>query len=192
MDHKEFVQNALRTESIVEELKVDKRVLIDTFKLFVMTTELLDAVKKKAFYNNSEKYDKIYVETFSKMVSLIYTIGYNYERIKEGIYEEEYPEDVNTRIAHGVIGIASEAGELVECLLKSLEPEEPLDIVNLGEELFDADWYKAVITDECNINWEEEWERIINKLRARFGEKYSDERANNRNLELERKILEDK
>lgn len=192
MDHKTFIKNALKTESIVDELQIDRRVLVDTLKLFVMTTELLDAVKKKAFYNNPKKYQEVYTETFSKMVSLIYTIGYNYERIREGIYEEEYPENVNTRISHGVIGIASEAGELVECLLKSLETGEPIDMVNLAEELFDGDWYKAPITDECGIEWEQEWERIINKLRARYGEKFSEESANNRDLEAERRILEGK
>lgn len=192
MDHKEFIQNALKTESVVDELKIDRRILIDTFKLFVMTTELLDAIKKKVFYGNPKKYDQVYIETFSKMVSLIYTIGYNYERLKEGVYEEEYPEDVNTRIAHGVIGVASEAGELVECLLKSLESGEPLDMVNLAEELFDGDWYKVPISDECNIEWENEWERIINKLRVRFGEKFSEGSANNRNLDAERKVLEGK
>lgn len=190
MDHKEFVQNALKTESIVEELKVDQKILIETLKLFVSTTELLDAIKKKAFYGNEKKYQEIYASTLSEMVSLIYAIGYNFERLKEGIYVEEYPENVNTRIAHGVIGIASEAGELVDCLLKSLESGEPIDMVNLVEELFDGDWYKAPITDECGINWEEEWERIINKLRARYGEKFSEESANNRDLEAERKILE--
>lgn len=190
MNHNDFIKNALKTESIVEELKVDQRILIDTLKLFVMTTELLDALKKKAFYNNPKKYNEIYTSKLSEMVSLIYSIGYNFERVKEGVYHEEYPENVNTRIAHGVIGIGSEAGELVECLLTSIETGEPIDMVNLVEELFDGDWYKAITTDECEVCWENEWERIINKLRARYGEKFSEDAANNRNLEKERKILE--
>lgn len=190
MDHKEFIKNALRTESVVDKLNVDRKILMDTLSMFILTTEMLDAIKKKAFYNNSKKYDEIYNDMLGKIVSVSYSIGYNYERIKEGIYEEELVEDVNTRIAHGVIGIASEAGELVECMLKAMENNESIDYVNLAEELFDADWYKSVITDECDINWEKEWQKIIDKLRARFGEKYSDEKANNRNKELERKILE--
>lgn len=190
MNHKEFIESALKTESVVEELKIDKAILIDTLKLFVMVTELLDAIKKKAFYTNPKKYDEIYLNTLADMVTLIYKISYNYENINKGIYKEEIPENVNTRISHGVIGIATEAGELVDCVLQSLESGEPIDYVNLAEELFDGDWYKSVITDECEINWEVEWKRIIDKLKARFGEKYSDEKANNRNKELERQILE--
>ena len=53
-----------------------------------------------------------------------------------------------------------------------------------------CDWYKAIITDELNIEWEDGWEKIINKLKARFGDKFNTDGANNRNLEKEREILE--
>jgi hypothetical protein len=43
-----------------------------------------------------------------------------------------------------------------------------------------------------NLNIEEVWEKNIEKLRARYGEKFSSERAINRDLETERTILEGK
>ena len=189
MDYKEFIENAIKTESVVDELNIDKNLLLKIFQLFIETTEILDAVKKQAFYGNAEKMKSIPART-AKIEELSKQISFTYHHLERGDFAAVKPFGVNTRVAHGVIGIATEAGELTECLYKSMENNAPLDYVNLIEELFDGDWYKAVISDECDIDWEKSWQTIIDKLKARFGEKFSEDRANNRDLDKERKILE--
>jgi NTP pyrophosphatase (non-canonical NTP hydrolase) len=67
---------------------------------------------------------------------------------------------------------------------------KPLDEVNLKEEMGDLFWYLAIMADTLGVSFEEIQERNIEKLKARYGEKFTDEKAINRNLETERSILE--
>jgi len=190
MDSKEFIKNAVKTESRVDTLNIDQLVLEDALKIFILSSELLDGIKKQAFYNNSKKLDDKALHHLSQLMSVTQSLGRNLEEVKSGVRPPVSPEDINTRVAHGVIGISTEAGELAECFLNSLESGDPIDAVNLTEELFDSDWYKAVISDEYDIDWGEWWAKIIAKLKARFGDKFSEEAANNRDTTTERKILE--
>jgi len=188
MDHNDFIENALKTESVVDELKIDHALLLSAIRLYIQSTEILDVIKKVSFYNNQKKMELLpsLIESAKENAS---DVEYNFNNLESNNFEAEYPVGVNTRIAHGIIGICTEGGELAECLLDHLSGGE-LDHVNMAEEMFDGDWYKAIISDEADINWENEWQKIIDKLRARFGDKFSEERANVRDLETERKILE--
>ena len=94
------------------------------------------------------------------------------------------------RLLHGSCGIATEAGELLDALKKHIFYGKELDTVNLVEEIGDLMWYSAIILDELGVEFEEVMEKNINKLRARYGEKFSETSANTRNLDKERKILE--
>lgn len=189
MKHNEFIQNAIKTESVVDELNVDSQVLVKSLEIFIEATEILDAIKKQAFYNNSKKMKNI-KQNIKKIRECLDTLEFTAHHIENEQFKPENPTNVNTRVAHGVIGIATESGELVECFLNGMRSGKGLDTVNLVEEMFDGDWYKAVISDELDIDWEQSWELIINKLKARFGEKFSEAKANDRDTESERKILE--
>jgi len=94
------------------------------------------------------------------------------------------------RLLHGSCGIATEAGELLDALKKHIFYGKELDTVNLVEEIGDLMWYSAIILDELGVEFEDVMEKNINKLRARYGEKFSETSANVRNLDKERKILE--
>ncbi len=98
--------------------------------------------------------------------------------------------DVTPRIEHAVMGIVTEAGELMDAVKKTKIYGKELDKVNLVEEAGDLMWYLAVLADELGVSFEEMWEKNINKLRARYPEKFSKENALDRNLEQERKTLE--
>lgn len=188
MDSKTYISNALKTESHVDQLKIDLPLLTSALELYIASTEILDVMKKVAFYNNQKKMEALPYLVGDARRGLE-TLEHVLKDLNEGVFDAEYPEGINTRVAHGVIGICTEGGELAECFLENLEGEE-LDTVNLIEELFDSDWYKAIISDELDISWEENWQKNIDKLKARFGDKFSEERANNRNTDEERKILE--
>lgn len=98
---------------------------------------------------------------------------------------------VNSRILHSCMGVSTEAGELVDACKKSMFYGKQLDKVNLAEEAGDVLWYIAILCDELGITFEELFEVNITKLKKRYGEKFSDEKAEIRDLNAERKILED-
>lgn len=109
---------------------------------------------------------------------------------------EEYEEiaaratGTDIRILHAIIGISTESGELNDALKKALFYGRPMDKVNLIEEAGDLLWYTAVLLNECDVSFEEVMERNIAKLRTRFPDKFDPERARNRDLDAERKVLE--
>lgn len=94
------------------------------------------------------------------------------------------------RLLHGAIGIATESGELLSPIKAHVFYGKELDKTNLKEELGDILWYIAITADELDISFEELMEKNIAKLKARYGDKFSEHMAKNRNLDNERKILE--
>ncbi len=94
------------------------------------------------------------------------------------------------RLMHAGMGLTTEANEFLDTLKKSTMYGKPLDKVNLIEEISDLFWYCAIACDVLGVSFEQVQELNINKLKARYGEKYSDEKAVNRNLNIEREVLE--
>lgn len=94
------------------------------------------------------------------------------------------------RLLHALLGMVTETAEFADALKKFIFYGKELDLINLKEELGDVDWYKAIAIDELGTSMEEVWERVIAKLQARYGEKFNEEGALNRKLEVERAILE--
>jgi NTP pyrophosphatase (non-canonical NTP hydrolase) len=91
---------------------------------------------------------------------------------------------------HMALGLVTEAGELADVFKKNLAYNKPIDWTNVQEEIGDLLWY---ISGLCNINGfdlEEILQNNIDKLRARYPEKFDEDKAINRNLHDERKILE--
>jgi NTP pyrophosphatase (non-canonical NTP hydrolase) len=96
----------------------------------------------------------------------------------------------NDNNIHMILGMQTEVAELADAFKKHLAYGKPVDWVNVEEELGDLMWY---IANFCNINdidLEQVMQINIDKLRARYPEKFTQENALNRNLEAERKILE--
>lgn len=94
------------------------------------------------------------------------------------------------KLLHAVIGIATESGELLDQMKKVVYYGKPLDRINIREELGDLMWYMAILMRELDLNLEEILELNIEKLRARYGDKFHASGALNRNLDEERRILE--
>lgn len=94
------------------------------------------------------------------------------------------------RILHGAVGLATESGELLDGLKKSLFYGKQIDFVNMAEEVGDSLWYLAIICSALGITMEDAMSRNIAKLKARYPDKFTQEKALNRNLEAERAILE--
>lgn len=95
------------------------------------------------------------------------------------------------RLLHALMGITTEAGELMDALKKYLLYGKPLDVPNLFEESGDSMWYHALLHDAYALPMTDTMRRNIDKLRARYPEKFTTERALNRDLTVERQTLEE-
>jgi NTP pyrophosphatase (non-canonical NTP hydrolase) len=91
---------------------------------------------------------------------------------------------------HMIIGMQTEVAEIADVYKKHIAYKKPIDYVNIKEELGDAMWY---IANLCNIHgWDlrDILATNIAKLEARYPEKFTEENALNRDLVIEREILE--
>jgi NTP pyrophosphatase (non-canonical NTP hydrolase) len=91
---------------------------------------------------------------------------------------------------HMVLGMLCESGELADNYKAALAYGKPLDNVNLKEELGDILWF---LQGMCNINgWtlKDIMELNVNKLVTRYPDKFTVEKAMNRDLDEERRVLE--
>ena len=107
-------------------------------------------------------------------------------------YEDVVPRLANIRIArllHVAMGLVTEAGEFVDQLKRHIYYGNPLDRINLEEELGDVSWYQRVGVDELECRFLTLLDRNVAKLRARFPEKFSEEQALNRNLQAEANFM---
>lgn len=96
----------------------------------------------------------------------------------------------NIRLLHAGIGLATESGEFLDALKKTIFYGKELDETNLKEEVGDLLWYCAIALDALGGDFESTMATNIAKLKARFPDKFTEELAENRNLDKEREILE--
>lgn len=102
---------------------------------------------------------------------------------------ERLMDDGTKRLLHAGIGLSTEAGEFLDALKKHIFYGKELDKVNLAEEMGDMFWYMAIVADELGFEFEEVMEKNIAKLKARYGDKFTEEKAEKRDLNTERNIL---
>jgi len=176
---KNFKELALRTESndfskIHERFNnpVFQTMLLKTMERAHVQLDQLDELKKHLFY------------------------GRNCDRVKYG--ESKFKPllehtDTDLRLLHAVIGIATESSELIEAYFKFLfkEDQDGWDYTNLIEEYADCLWYGQILNDVNGVDDDEVKERVINKLKVRYPEKFSEVDAVDRDLDSERVELED-
>lgn len=113
------------------------------------------------------------------------------------VTERKFPDGLtlnqsSAETLHAVMGLVTESGELMDAVKKHIIYGAELDMVNVKEELGDLFWYVAMLIRE--LGGAEMYSEIqttnIKKLEARFGGKFSEFRAMNRDLDTEREVLE--
>ena len=152
--------------------KVPMRVLYARFNDFATKAEALDEVKKSLFYGKPNSF--VFIKNRPGQVQ----------------WDDQDCMGVDPgahKILHGVLGIATEAGELVEGILKG---GGNIDKTNMLEEVGDLLWYVAILADALGMGIEEAMMVNINKLRKRFPEGFTEHHALNRDLDAERAVLE--
>ena len=121
--------------------------------------------------------------------------------IQQAIQTESPPSEeqlsrVNLRILHALMGLQTETAELTDAVKRHIFYGTELDKVNLVEEIGDVFWYVAILMDELKLDvgdkasFEHAMKVNIEKLRARYPNKFTEHDAVNRDLNSERKILE--
>lgn len=144
--------------------KVTDKEIKDTFENFAATGEVLDNQKRRLFYGKGDALDGGKVDNFSI-------------------------EELNGNLVHAIYGLCTEAGEISEAFLKAAETGR-FDEINLKEEAGDLLWYLAMLFRELDTDFETVATTNINKLKARFPDKFTQDDAYNRDLDTEREILE--
>ena len=111
--------------------------------------------------------------------------------IKDAIRTESNQfNQADPRILHAAIGCVTESGEMIDAIKKSMYYGKELDVVNLKEEAGDILWYLAILFDALGTDFETEMTRVINKLKVRYPEKFTEQAAEMRDLDKERQVLE--
>lgn len=93
-------------------------------------------------------------------------------------------------LIHAAMGLATEAGEFMDVLKKWIFYGKSMDEINLMEEISDIEWYAGLAISILNTTLDEILTLNIEKLKARYPEKFTEENAVNRNLDKEREVLE--
>lgn len=86
-------------------------------------------------------------------------------------------------VEHMIIGISTEAGELLDAFKKHKFYKRELDIKNIKEEIGDLCWYLYQLCDEIGYSMDEARTDNIEKLLKRYPHSFSD--VLNRNQEIE-------
>lgn len=112
----------------------------------------------------------------------------------DAISERMVEFDKLIRLQHAAFGFCTESGEFADMLKKHIFYGDALDEVNLAEEIGDLLWYAALACNALEINLEDVMVRNLKKLHGKTGrykDQFTEDEALHRNLDQERKNLEE-
>ena len=90
-------------------------------------------------------------------------------------------------IMHAAMGIAGEAGEVIDIVKKVYAYGKPLLTNDLVEEAGDLVWYLNLLFKSLDTTWEEVFDLNIKKLEARYPDlRFDADKAINRDVEAEK------
>lgn len=136
----------------------------------------LDSVKKYLFYGKPLKEDALPLTGLS-------------DSLRSTDMSSFINNETMIDIFHGVIGQATEAGEMLKALVSYMETGS-IDLVNLGEEVGDQNWYQALILKRAGLTFDNVMTTNIQKLSLRFPNGFTEDKAINRDITAERLDLE--
>lgn len=189
----DYLEESGRTAALPDETTVREDVFkhhVDLAYDMVMFVEAgcnADLVKRSLFYkealdktrarglkhqlDNKELYDKLKVLQLTKPEQIKFT-----------------PQQID--MIHAALGLFSEAGEIVEEVIKSATENREMDLTNLEEEGGDVMWYIALYLRSIKSSFIKVTKQNIAKLFKRYPEKFNSDSALIRDLKAEREVLE--
>ena len=162
MNYSEFVRSRFKPgEKIAAEMTPHKAAALDFWSdVLVCYCDTLDKVKKYAIYN---KEDRNWYDFVSRERA---------DRFKDFTLTPDQAE-----LLHAAIGLAGEAGELLDTVRKHVFDGQPLDRENVIEELGDLCFYLEAACQAIGVTREEIEELNTAKLSKRYEGGYSDQAA---------------
>lgn len=94
-------------------------------------------------------------------------------------------------IEHAAMGLASEAGEILDNVKAHIFYGKPLDVINLVEEAGDILWFLSLLLQQEGLTIEDAVKGNRAKLNARYGEGFSEAKALGRKKEFELEQLKE-
>lgn len=177
ISHEEYAKNvAARASNQFHGELIDYCGAIGVLKVAITYAEGLDLIKKRLYYGRSPDPDRKPDELAAQQNKLLW------DKTAEIVPHF-------ATLLHVVLGIATEAGEAIECFMKGAS-EKNIDLVNMKEELGDVLWYIQLACNAIGTSIPELMTINDAKLEKRFGKVFSEDAANNRDLDAERKTLE--
>ena len=181
---KDYIKQALVTKS--DQFHPDKvsfEFFCDTLTTAITALQDLDKIKKSLFYGKQLHEGETPIPTCINLPVECFSADPDQD-------DGEKAHDQGVDVLHAILGIATEAGELLEALNIGMFGDDGFDLVNVAEELGDVFWYQAILADSAGLSFEKLQQQNIDKLRARYGDKFTAFDAMNRDLFEERKVLE--
>lgn len=187
-----FKEECLRTEAPRDFLNAKDPIMHSCLELVADTGRAVDLFKQKAYYD--EVIDPRKIEHSCAVASSSLSgFAADYRSEHEGKLRNPSPTNVNSRFMHAIVGLYGEAGGLASILLEQKRHgEQSFDPLGMVDCIGGALWYLNIIMDELEVTETEVQEALIRKLRVRYPEGFSFEKAKRRDIEAERMALEGK
>ncbi len=103
----------------------------------------------------------------------------NYREFVHGLFKV-FPDSPIQTLLHSAVGMAGEAGELLDAIKKNWIYNKDLDVKNIKEELGDLLFYFQAMLIEFNWDFNDIMQANIEKLNKRYKNGYSDKAAQER------------
>ena len=160
MNYPEFVRSRFKSgEKIAAEMTYQKlAILLGCIEGCVNESKWLDMAKKEAIYN--------------KRMGMVFHPEDSIKKLKK-----LKPTPSQCELLHAAIGIAGEAGELLDAVRKHVFDGQPLDEDNLKEEVGDIIFYLEALIQTMRTTVHEIITGNMTKLFERYEGGYSDQQA---------------
>jgi len=181
MNFKKFTIDALRTESVPDVINTNAELFAGLQSSVLNLIDCFDLIKKNMFYGKPIDAERF----FARLTIAESTISGMRDSLRENadLVNVTTAQNIDPRELHGILGLFTEAGELLELVDLSDTNVDPLKI---ADELGDAMWYTAILAHKVDIDMEEQiLEGVIAKLRKRFPDKFDAALATVRDKEAE-------
>jgi NTP pyrophosphatase (non-canonical NTP hydrolase) len=177
-----YQQEALRTKSPQFHLSPKALGYLAGVAAFaVVVGKPADSAKRAMFYGKPMPEDGSFNGHTDQMEQRARDLCPDDNSIREG-YD---PSHLNADQVHGILGIFTEACELMELLFDSMESGQPIDRAKLENELGDVSWYHAIACEGAGTTVDNVHDKNIAKLKARYPDKFTSEAACNRDEDKE-------
>jgi hypothetical protein len=185
----QYILDALKTESSLSPLKendlISDRVLHACIGITTEAGELVKAVRQSKVVEDKQVFDT--VNLMEECGDIYWYLAILYKDIQQS-FSHKIPQKDKNSIPDDVMDIAVITTEMLDVCKKGLfYGKIKIPLLNYKEELEQ----KVVnLLDKCGYDMEYTMKVNIDKLKARYPQKFSTEKAHTRDLDKERSILE--